>query len=123
MLKSLREVSWRDFPMDQCVVFDTRASALKEELAMNSVDLSSNGYATAPRNSNSVLMSRKEAAAYLGVAEITLVPSGVQQGATNCQFIKLVGSQSIGYAAFGIAGTIPVLTHLKIKLLGNRCLN
>lgn len=54
------------------MVCDNRASALKEELAMNSVELSSNGYTTAPRNSNSVLMSRKEAAAYLGVAEITL---------------------------------------------------
>ena len=39
---------------------------------MNSFDLSLTGHAAAPRNNNSVLMSRNQAAVYLGVAEITL---------------------------------------------------
>ena len=36
---------------------------------MNSFDLTLNGHAAAPRNNHSVLMSRKQAAVYLGFAE------------------------------------------------------
>lgn len=71
----------------------------------------------------SALLTRREAAVYLGVSEQTLAIWKCT-GRYNLPYIKI--GRLVKYELCRIRHNLyypDVLTHLKIELLGNRCLN